>query len=223
MSIATMGDLLDRAREFEIRLEAYYSDIRDRSRDNGVRLLTYYLIRHRRHQDQALANYGKHQIRRLRRIRLKHEVAFDPEKLFNLLDTHPERVSGEELLRAAADYDQALVNLYLSIAEQPITDEVRTLLESLIRIEERDIAMIKKNDCHALFLMEFPRHGFFNSKTAGDAGRVSASVRMGGTGKRFSASKRGIVHPGPLGCDSRVPGIRSRRKMGARHIVDGWA
>ena len=54
MAIVSIADLLDRASQFEERLEKYYAAIRDESEDNGVRLLTYYLARHRQHLQDAI-------------------------------------------------------------------------------------------------------------------------------------------------------------------------
>ncbi|MCK5094825.1 MAG: hypothetical protein KAR18_08875, partial [Spirochaetes bacterium] len=53
-------------------------------------------------------------------------------------------VRGRELLEAAAGYDAELVNLYKQILQQPLGPEAQVLIESLIRVEERDIVMIKK-------------------------------------------------------------------------------
>lgn len=144
MAIVTLGDLLDRGREFEVSLETYYGSIRDRSRDNGVRLLTYYLARHRRHQEETLAEYDKSLIDRLRKVEIRHDVLADPNRQFQLPDTTYEEVTGAELLGAAARHDQTLIDLYRAILKQPIIDEVRAVLEALIRVEERDIVMIKK-------------------------------------------------------------------------------
>jgi hypothetical protein len=140
----TFGYLLDRGREGEALLEQCYGDIRDRSQNNGVRLLTYYLARHRRHQDQALAGCDKNEVKRLRRVKIGAEVVFDPKKHLQVLATRPENVTGAELLRAAVGYDQALLCLYRSVLAQPVSDGVSAVLQSLIRIEERDVAMMKK-------------------------------------------------------------------------------
>jgi hypothetical protein len=95
MAITSLGELLDRARQFEDRLEKYYAAIRDRSRDNGVRLLTYYLSRHRRHLQQALKSFTPERIARIKSIKLKYDIVFYPEKEFTLMQTSPEEVRGE--------------------------------------------------------------------------------------------------------------------------------
>jgi DNA-binding GntR family transcriptional regulator len=144
MAITSIGELLDRAGQFEERLESYYAAIRDRSRDNGVRLLTYYLSRHRRHLQEALQSFTAEQIAHIRKIRLKYDIVFYPEKEFVLMETAPEEVHSQELLEAAVGYDLELVNLYKSILKQPIGPEGTQAVECLIRMEERDIVMIKK-------------------------------------------------------------------------------
>lgn len=144
MAIVTLGNLLDRAAEFEERVERYYASIRDSSENNGVRLLTYYLVRHRRHQEQGLKGLDSSQREHIRAIEIKHDIPFVPEKVFHFLDTPPEAMTGDRLLKAAVTYDDLLIELYQSILQQSLIDEARNVLEALIRIEERDIVMIKK-------------------------------------------------------------------------------
>lgn len=144
MANVTLQDLLDRAREFEQRLEKYYAAIRDESKNDGVRLLTYYLSRHRRHLDQALSSYSPEEIERMCRIRLKYDVDFYPEREFKLMKTPPDQVKGQGLLEAAVEYDTVLANLYKSVLKQPLSAEAANLINSLIRLEEKDIVMLKK-------------------------------------------------------------------------------
>ncbi|UCF96059.1 MAG: hypothetical protein JSV89_12835 [Spirochaetaceae bacterium] len=142
--IVDIADLLDRAQEFEDKLERYYADLRDQSQDNGVRLLTYYLSRHRRHLQEALENVSATELAHLRGIKLKYDVEFHPEKDFHIMELPPEHVKGKDVLEAAVAYDEQLVNLYKSILNQQLPQEATELLESVIRIEERDIVMLKK-------------------------------------------------------------------------------
>jgi rubrerythrin len=142
--IVDMADLLDRAGDFEVRLEKYYANLRDQSRDNGVRLLSYYLSRHRRHLQEALGELCAADLQRLRAIKLKHDVEFHPERDFRTMRVPVDEVKAKDVLEAAVDYDAALVRLYQTILDQSIYEAAADLLRSLIRIEERDIVMLKK-------------------------------------------------------------------------------
>ncbi len=142
--IVDIAELLRRAGEFEQRLGQYYAAIRDGSADNGVRLLTYYLSRHRRHLQDALKNYDAAALQQVGRIKLKHDVEFQPEKDFPLMSLPPSAVKGRDILEAAVRYDTILVELYRRILRQPLAPAVSEMLEGLIRVEERDIVMLKK-------------------------------------------------------------------------------
>lgn len=144
MAFESIGDLLDRAGEFETRLERYYAAIRDESQDNGVRLLTYYLSRHRRHLQQALNGLNPGKVGHIRRIKLKYDIDFHLEKAFHLIKTPPCDIKGTELLEAAVSYDEELVKLYKNILQQPLSTEASVFIETLIRVEEKDIVMLKK-------------------------------------------------------------------------------
>ena len=112
MTIVTLGRLLDRCQKAEIQLEANYSEIRDRTPDNGVRMLTYYLARHRHHQKMALGGLAPDMRRRLRKVKLKFYVPFDPTAEFRLPDFAPESVNGTLLIKAAVRHDRKLSGLY---------------------------------------------------------------------------------------------------------------
>ena len=144
MAFVNIGDLLARASTFEERLEEHYAAIRDETKDDGVRLLTYYLSRHRRHLQEALNDFSASEIELIRRVKLKYDIEFRPEKEFHLMKTPPQDVKGKELLEAAAGYDTELISFYKKILQQPLGTEATALVESLIRVEERDIVMLKK-------------------------------------------------------------------------------
>ncbi|TFG65161.1 MAG: hypothetical protein E4H36_00830 [Spirochaetales bacterium] len=144
MAIVTFENLMNRAQEFEQKLERYYAQIRDESKDQGVRLLTYYLARHRRHLDRALSELSAEKRAHIFKLQLKYDVDFSPEKNFKLLDKAVEDVRSALLLEAAVGYDEELIHLYKSVQSQPMSEEAHALVESLIRIEEKDVIMLKK-------------------------------------------------------------------------------
>ncbi len=140
MAIVSVGDLLDRAAAFERELEEYYAAIRDVGTNEGVRLLTYHLSRHRRHLQEALENFSDDKIALIRSIKLKYDIEFKLK--IDKMDL--ENIKGQDLLEAASNYDAGLIHLYKEIIQQPLSPEAATLFETLIRIEEKDIVMIKK-------------------------------------------------------------------------------
>ena len=144
MTSVLLGELIERAVLFEERLEQYYAQIRDESVDNGVRMLTYYLSRHRRHLEKALKDLNHDQIERINKIRLKYDIDFDPDRDIEIMKRPAADLKGNDLLEAAVAYDEKLVSLYRSIQNQPVTKEAEDLLNSLIRLEEKDIIMLKK-------------------------------------------------------------------------------
>lgn len=144
MTIMTVGELLDRGWDFETRFIAYYTEIREHSANNDVRLLTYYLARHRRHQEEALAGLTSDMRRHLRKVELTFDVPFDIDADFALPACAPEAVTGDELIEIAIRHDRELVSFYRTILLQPLSDDVRGFLEALVRLEERDIMMLKK-------------------------------------------------------------------------------
>lgn len=144
MAIVSIEQLFERAEAFEQRLEDYYAEVRNESKGDGVRLLTYYLSKHRHHLNEALENFTPEQIAKVKTVKLKYDVEFDVEKNFHLMKVPAVEVTGENLLQSAISHDAELITLYKSILEQPLGEEVTIFLESLVRVEERDIVMLKK-------------------------------------------------------------------------------
>ncbi|MDA3938947.1 MAG: hypothetical protein PF693_06525 [Spirochaetia bacterium] len=144
MAIVSIGDILDKAAEFERILEKYYIEIRDNTSNNGVKLLTYYLSRHRRHLQEALVSIEVAELKKVRKVKLKYNIDFYLKKEFHPMKTPVEEVNGDELLDAAVGYDQKLIHLYEKIQEQPLPEEAKNIIGSLISIEHKDILMLKK-------------------------------------------------------------------------------
>lgn len=144
MAIVTIGEMIKRVERFEEQLEQYYAFIRDGTRDNGVRLLTYYLSRHRRHMQEALKNFTPEEIEHFKKIKLKYDVEFHPEKEFHIMKIPLEQVRGKDLLEAAVEYDTQVVGFYRRILDQSMNPDAKEFVESLIRLEERDVVMLKK-------------------------------------------------------------------------------
>ncbi len=140
MAIVSIGDLLGRAAVFELELEEYYTEIRDVGNNEGAKLLTYHLSKHRRHLQKALEDFSDDKISLIRSIKLKYDIEFK----LKIDKADPEDIKGQDLLEAASNYDAELIHLYKEIILQPLSPEATTLFETLIRIEERDIVMIKK-------------------------------------------------------------------------------
>ncbi len=144
MASVTINELLGRARKFEHRLEQFYAKLRDETEDNGVKLLTYYLSRHRDRLERAIESLDPGQLNRIREVRLKVDIPFDPAAEFQISDKPIAEIRGHELLSAAVDHDARLVALYKAILGQPVGEETTRFVEGLVSLEEKDIVMLKK-------------------------------------------------------------------------------
>jgi rubrerythrin len=136
--------MLESAREFERRLEAYYAELRDRSTNDGARLLTYYLARHRKHLPEALESLPAPQLEGLCRVRLQSEMPeFHLPGCFRGKDL-PASASGDELLGVAIELVETLAAFYRSLAERLPEGEAHELAEELLHIEEVHLIELKK-------------------------------------------------------------------------------
>jgi hypothetical protein len=144
MTTVTVGHMLDRASDFEERMECFYADLRDRATKSGPRLLVYYLVRRRHHLPEALKSFAPEEITHIRSVQLRYDdTDFDPARLFagRML---PSDVTGRELLSYAIFMVEQLIGFYRWLGQRPIGPEAERLLGALLRIEERHIIELKK-------------------------------------------------------------------------------
>lgn len=144
MSVVTVGEMLDRAQDFEARLEGFYADLRDRAERDGVRLLTYYLARHRRHLPEALAAYPEGELEHIRKVPLKlSNIHFEPATYFEG-KSFPSDITANELLDTAIEFVEYLIHFYRWMADQPLGKEDCRLFLDLLHIEEKHVVELKK-------------------------------------------------------------------------------
>ena len=144
MSLVTVGDLIDRASDFEICIEKYYADLRDRAVNDGVRLVTYSLARRKRRLVETLDNYSSKQIELIRRIPVKFEVVDLRNESYFSDRILPDDTNADTLLRNAVEFVELLISFYREIAQKSPGEEIGVLFSSLLKIEEKDVIELKK-------------------------------------------------------------------------------
>jgi rubrerythrin len=142
--IVSFKDVINKALAFEERLEQYYIEIRDTTENEGVRMITYYLSRHRRRLQKALDELPQTTRDHLFKMTFKHDIEFTPEQDFHPLTMPVSEIQGESLIEAGVNYDLQLVDVYKKILELPMNKEASAFVEGLIRMEEKDVVMLKK-------------------------------------------------------------------------------
>jgi len=144
MANLTVGDVLDRARAFEARLEEFYATVRDTAQSDGVRLLTHYLSRHRDHLPMALQALSPARRRHVRAVTLKYDdTEFRPERAFDTLTVSADLKSAD-FLDMAIGLVERLISLYRWLLSQPLGSEASVLVQSLLKIEETHVVELKK-------------------------------------------------------------------------------
>ncbi len=144
MAYSSIEELINSVSSFEEKLTDYYASMRDQTENNGVKLLTYYLSRHRNHLNKAMEDLDKEDIKRIKKIKIKYDIEFEMGKDFPLLKKPPKEIVSKELLESAVEYDLQIIDLYKKIIQQSLPGEAKLFFENCIKIEEKDIVMLKK-------------------------------------------------------------------------------
>lgn len=144
MADVTLGELLSRVEEFETELARFYTELRDQSEDNNVRLLTYYLSRNRRRKQQVVDDVDVHTLGQIRATPVHEDATFVPGEEFSALRARPQGVNGGDLLSAAMAHSERLLRYYGALLKVPLDMDAMVLLQDLVRVEESDLAVLKK-------------------------------------------------------------------------------
>jgi hypothetical protein len=104
------------------------------------------MSRHRRRIHYAIVKLPVTDAEEIRRI-CHAPLRFEPHGAdFHCLDEMrlPADVTAREVLDAAIKFDECLIGFYKQVLEQPVDEHVRTLFESLLRMEQDDEIELKK-------------------------------------------------------------------------------
>jgi hypothetical protein len=143
MAIATVGAMLDYAKEFETTLESFLADVRDRAHNDNVRLLTYYLARFKRHIASTLDLFTTDQLVLMREVPLKTiDSEFVVSRCFEGTFLSQEAMA-DELLETAIELTGVILCFYQWLINQPVHGVGAGIFEHLAAKEEKNIQTLK--------------------------------------------------------------------------------
>lgn len=140
----TLGAFFDRLSRFEGRLEKWYGVLRDKTPDNRVALLTYYLCRHNRRLPEMLADLPPAEANRLCRAKCAADIDRGLAQAFSVMRTPPRKVTGQELLRSAFDYQSRLCEILGILLGETRNKRVSAFLGKFTVLERRDLVKLRK-------------------------------------------------------------------------------
>ena len=143
MSITTIAEVLEHVDEFERMLADFYAKVVQASTRDGVRLLTDYMSRHRQRTLKALAKLPDKQMQNICRTPMKYELRGADRSCFEEINL-PEDATAAEILDAAIEFDEHLIQFYRQVLKQPVNKEIKEIFEGLVRFEQQDQIELKK-------------------------------------------------------------------------------
>jgi hypothetical protein len=144
MALMSVAKFLEKVRETEKSMSDYYCRINNATKKEGVRLLTDYLCRHRNRLEEAMSELDDATAGHLNKIMLKCPVDFAWIDRNTRFKTGATEIDGRDLLDIAVQFDTGLIGMYRQVSELPLIEEALAFFNSLIKIEEKDIVMLKK-------------------------------------------------------------------------------
>ncbi len=143
MRAITLGEILGHVERFEQSLGDYYANLCRKTTHEGVRLLTDYMSRHSLRIHELLEKVPAD----TRKVLYSTPIPYMPELPGenNIKQAHlPANPTASEVLDAAIQFDDCLVKMYHSVADQAVSQEIKDFFEYLIRDMETDEIQLKK-------------------------------------------------------------------------------
>ena len=143
MLAITLCEILGHVEHFEQLLGDYYANLSRKTTHEGVRLLTDYMSRHSLRIHELLEKVPVD----TRKVICSTPIPYMPELpgKNSLKQVHlPADTTANEVLDAAIQFDDCLLKMYHSVADQPVSQEIKDFFEYQIHDMETDEIQLKK-------------------------------------------------------------------------------
>lgn len=136
-------DILNHARKFHSRLQAWYEGLSGQAEKHRVKLLLAYLSRHEERLSEHLARYETHAAQEVLDTWFQYVPEEDTMQRFRAIELTPD-MTVNQVVTAALKLDQYLVDLFREGARRTMSSEVREILNSLLELEEEEQLRLKR-------------------------------------------------------------------------------
>jgi ferritin-like protein len=143
MMAITLGEILEHVEQFEQLLRDFYANLSQETTHEGVRLLTDYMSRHSLRIHELLEKLPLDERKTICSTPIPYMPEFPGKKSIKLAKL-PSDPTASQVLDAAVSFDDCLVKMYQSVAEQPVSQEIKDFFGYLIRDMETDEIQLKK-------------------------------------------------------------------------------
>lgn len=142
MRAVKISRILARAEEFESELKKVYEQVSEGTVRKDLEMLARYMSRHRERINVAVSRLPEEQINRIRNTPLPYEPQAADWHCLSGFDLKAIN-SPEDLIDAAINFDDCLIDFYDQVARQAINQPTKDLFESLRCIEQKDERRLK--------------------------------------------------------------------------------
>ncbi|MHC5089629.1 MAG: hypothetical protein ACYSOF_02165 [Planctomycetota bacterium] len=143
MLAVTLGEILKYVETFEELLKNFYAKLSEESTHEGVRLLTNYMSRHSHRINELLEQLPPDSKKTICSAPIPYMPEIPGESIIKQFHL-PSDPTGAEVLDAAINFDECLLKMYHSTADQPVSQEIKDFFDCLIRDIETDEIQLKK-------------------------------------------------------------------------------
>lgn len=133
----TVKDIIDRICGIHSQLSWFYQTMGDAAAKERVRLLLQYISRHERNLESSLAKYQEGASRAVLNTWFKN-TPDNPLRTCLGNVTITADMSTDEVIRIVLAMDRCLVDNFRRIADGAVAEEVKSLFQDLISLEERE-------------------------------------------------------------------------------------
>ncbi len=135
MNFERMRDVLDHARDFHTELSRHFTTLNSVEQQARVRLLLGYLSRHESHMAEVIRQFEENASEKVLETWFQYTANLnaDAEKL----QVHP-NLALEDVIDRASHFDDCLIDLYQTMAQEADLPDIREVCEKLLQMEEEE-------------------------------------------------------------------------------------
>ena len=146
MRYKTVGEIIEFARQLHDALSRRYGELEQITTSERASLILDYLNRHERQLADAMDQYGQEAANGILGTWLQHTPEFFPQQLADrVCDVNLSSV--EEIVQAALEVDDYLVQLYRNMVDKAEVEGVREVFENLLVMEDVEKQRISRTAC----------------------------------------------------------------------------
>ena len=142
-------DILAEAEAFHRQIGEYYHQLSDQAEKQRIKMLLDYLGRHEEHLANSLADYEQNASAAVLDTWFQSKHKLNVCEILKDVKIAPE-MSVDDVIELGLKLDECLITIYRDLAEDAQSEDVRTVFQNLLDMEEEEKRQLVRNSLRVM-------------------------------------------------------------------------